>query len=89
MHLMGREANKSHERRAGRLLTHSTIADAGAISRTLGSIANSAALAATDIFHGLFPRSSIISNDDRSAMLSDYATIENTVKLSLRSMAHA
>jgi hypothetical protein len=55
MDLMSREANKRHEWRAGRFLAHSTIADAGAISRSRGSIAYSAALTASDIIHGVFP----------------------------------
>ena len=52
--LMSGKANKSHERPTRRFLAHSTIADARAIPGSPGSIAYSTALAASDIFQGVF-----------------------------------
>jgi hypothetical protein len=55
MHLMIREANESHERRARCFLAHPTITNARTISWTLGSITYSPTLTASNVFHSVSP----------------------------------
>ena len=64
MHLMSREANESHERRARCFLAHPTITNARTISWTLGSITYSPTLTAPNVFHSVSPSFTLVVVDE-------------------------
>ena len=54
--LIGRKSNERHEGTAGRLLAHTTIADAGTVPRLSRPVSYPPALTAADIRHRLVTR---------------------------------